>query len=131
MIFNSSLEKYLFFNIPTLLFSLIPLFLITGPFLTDLSVSLISLLFLIYSFKKKNFSYFKNKYFYFFLIFWIYLNINALFNNFNFESLKISFFYFRYGVFVIAIIAFLTVDSKFQKYFFQKRIDKIHLELGI
>ena len=118
MIFNSSLEKYLFFNIPTLLFSLIPLFLITGPFLTDLSVSLISLLFLIYSFKKKNFSYFKNKYFYFFLIFWIYLNINALFNNFNFESLKISFFYFRYGVFVIAIIAFLTVDSKFQKYFF-------------
>ena len=118
MIFNSSLEKYLFFNIPTLLFSLIPLFLITGPFLSDLSVSSISLLFLIYCIKKNNFSYFKSKYFYFFLIFWIYLIINSLVNNFNFESLKISFFYFRYGVFVIAIIAYLSVDSKFQKYFF-------------
>ena len=118
MIFNSSLEKYLFFNIPTLLFSLIPLFLITGPFLTDLSVSLISLLFLIYSFKKKNFSYFKNKYFYFFLIFWIYLLINSLINNFNLDSIKISFFYFRYGVFIIAIATLLNFNDKFIKYFF-------------
>ncbi len=118
MIFNSSLEKYLFFNTPIFLFCLIPLFLITGPFLSDLSVSLISLLFLIYCIKKKNFSFFKNKYFYFFLIFWIYLIINSLFNNFNFDSLKISFFYFRYGVFVIAIITYLSVDSKFKKYFF-------------
>ena len=116
MIFNSSLEKYLF------LISQLYCFLnsITNyrPFLSDLSVSSISLLFLIYCIKKNNFSYFKSKYFYFFLIFWIYLIINSLVNNFNFESLKISFFYFRYGVFVIAIIAYLSVDSKFQKYFF-------------
>lgn len=118
MKFNSNFEKLIFFNLPVTLFSLIPLFLITGPFLSDLSVSLISLLFLIYCLKKKIFSFFKNNYFYFFLIFYFYLVINSLINNFNIDSFKISFFYFRYGVFIIAIIAFLNTDCKFIKYFF-------------
>ena len=118
MIFSSTNEKFIFYTFPVALFSLIPFFLITGPFLSDLSVSLISLLFLGYCIKKKKFSYFNNKYFYFFSAFWIYLIINTLFNNFNLDSLKISFFFFRYGVFVIAIFALLNVDSKFIKYFF-------------
>ena len=118
MIFNSTQENFIFFRIPVALFSLIPFFLITGPFLSDLSVSLISLLFLIYCVKRKNFSYFNNNYFYFFLIFWFYIIFNTLVNNFNLDSLKISFFYFRYGIFVIAIVAFLKEDYKFIKYFF-------------
>ena len=118
MNFNSNKEKLIFYNIPTILFSFIPFFLITGPLLSDISVSFISLLFLIYCVKKKNFLYFLNKYFYFFLIFWVYLIINSLINNFNLDSLKISIFYFRYGVFVIAIVALLNVDEKFIKYFF-------------
>ena len=118
MIFNSAKEKFIFYTVPVFLFSLIPFFLITGPFLSDLSVSLISLLFLIYCLKKKTFVYFKKKYFYFFLIFWSYLIINTLINNFNLDSLKISFFYFRYGVFIISIVALLDFDKKFIKYFF-------------
>ena len=118
MIFYSTQENLIFFRIPVALFSLIPFFLVTGPFLSDLSVSLISLLFLIYCLKRNNYSYFNNKYFYFFLIFWIYLIFNSLINNFNLDSFKISFFYFRYGVFVIAIVTFLKEDSKFIKYFF-------------
>jgi len=118
MIFKSIIEKLLFYSIPAVLFSLIPLFLITGPFLSDLSISFISLLFLIYCIKTKNFSFFKNKYFYFFFIFWIYLIVNSLINNFNIDSLKISFFYFRYGVFVVAVVALLDFDEKFLKYFF-------------
>ncbi len=118
MNFNSNKEKIIFYNIPTILFSFIPFFLITGPFLSDLSISFISLLFLTYCIKKKNFLHFQNKYFYFFLIFWLYLVLNSLINNFNLDSLKISFFYFRYGVFVIAIVALLKVDEKFIKYFF-------------
>ena len=118
MIFNSKNEKFIFYNFPVILFSLIPFFLITGPFLSDLSISLISLIFLFYCLKKKNFSHFKNKYFYFFLFFWFYLIFNTFINNFNFDSLKISFFYFRFGVFVIAIVALLKTDYKFIKYFF-------------
>ena len=118
MIFNSNVEKFIFYSLPAFLFSLIPFFLITGPFLSDLAVSSISLLFLIYSLRQKNFSYFKNKYFFIFLIFWSYLIFNSLINNLNFDSLKISLFYFRYGVFVIAITVLLKVDDSFLKYFF-------------
>ena len=118
MLFNSNKEKFYYYTFPVFLFSLIPFFLITGPLLSDLAISLISLIFLSYCFTKKNFSFFKNIYFYIFLIFWIYLIINSLFNNVNFDSIKISFFYFRYGVFVIAIIALINVDDKFIKYFF-------------
>ena len=94
MIFKSTKEKFIFFNIPVILFSLIPFFLITGPFLSDFAISLISLLFITYCIRTKNFFYFKYKYFYFFLIFWIYLLINSLINNFNLDSLKIFFFLF-------------------------------------
>ena len=118
MIFNSKIETQIFYRIPVFLFSLLPFFLITGPFLSDFSVSLISLLFLAYCIKHNNFSYFKNKYFYIFLVFWLYLLLNSLVNNFNLDSLKISFFYFRYGVFAIAIATLLNFDHKFLKYFF-------------
>jgi len=118
MIFNSSKERFFFYSIPIILFSLLPFFLITGPFLSDLSVSLISILFLTYCIKNKDFSHFKNKYFYFFLIFWGYLLTNSLINNFNLDSFKISFFYFRYGVFIIAVSILLNNDHKFIKYFF-------------
>ena len=118
MFFHKNKEKLIFFNLPVFLFTLIPFFLITGPLLSDLAISIISLTFLCYCVKYKNFSFFKNKYFYFFLIFWVYLLLNSLFNNFNFDSFKISFFYFRYGVFVIAVTALLNFNNKFIKYFF-------------
>ena len=118
MIFNSNKENIIFYKIPVFLFTLLPFFLITGPFISDFAVSSISLLFLIYCFRQKNFSYFKNKYFFIFLIFWFYLVFNSLINNLNLDSLKISFFYFRYGVFVIAITALLQVNDSFLKYFF-------------
>jgi O-antigen ligase len=118
MTFSSKKEFFLFYSLPAILFSLIPLFLITGPFLSDFSISFIVIFFLIYCIKKKNFSYFKNRYFYFFLIFWIYLILNSLINNFNIDSLKISFFYFRYGVFIIAMVSLIEFDEKIINFFF-------------
>ena len=118
MVFNSIKEKIIFFNFPVILFSAIPFFLVTGPFLSDVSVSLISVLFLTYCLKKNNFSFFQNNYFYFFICFWLYLIANSLINNYNLDSLKISFFYFRYGVFVVAVVALLKFDEKFIIYFF-------------
>ena len=94
------------------------LFLITGPFLSDLAVSIITLSYLAYCLKKKNFSEFKNKYFYFFLLFCFYFIFNNLIFNLNIDSIKISFFFFRYGVFIIAIVAYLNFDASFIKYFF-------------
>ena len=118
MLLKNQTDGLIFFKIPTFLFTLLPFFLISGPFLSDLSVSLISIIFLIYCFKYKNFSYFKNNYFYIFLAFCIYLILNSLLNNFNINSFKTSIFYFRFGVFVIAIFVFLKFDNQFLKSFY-------------
>ena len=61
MNFHNSKEKHLYHTFSAILFSLIPLFLVTGPFLADLSISLINILFLVYCLKKKNFSFFKKE----------------------------------------------------------------------
>lgn len=118
MIFYSIKEKFIFYNFPTFLFSLLPIFLITGPFLSDLAISLISLIFIYYCLKRNEVKFFNNKYFILFLLFWIYLNLNTLINNFNLDSLKISFFLIRYGIFVIAIAVLINYNDKFLKYFF-------------
>lgn len=93
MKFNSAKEKKYFFVIPNILFCLLPVFLITGPFLSDLAISIISLSYLAYCIKKKNFTQFNKKYFYFFLLFWGYLMLNSLIININYDLLKISFFF--------------------------------------
>lgn len=118
MLFNSNKEKILFYYIPVALFSLLPLTLITGPFLSDLSIVLISLIFLLYCIIKKNFSYFNKNYFFFFLIFWIYLIISSIVNDFDRDSLRISISYIRFGIFFIAIYAFMKFNLDFVKYFF-------------
>ena len=118
MIFVKSTEKFFFYKIPTYLFIFLPLTLISGPFLSDLSVSLIAILFLIYSFKRNEFEHFKNIFFYLFIIFCLYLLINSIFINFDITSIKISIFYFRFGVFVVAIIALINVNNSFVKYFY-------------
>jgi len=118
MILNTTKDKLFFYTIPACLFCLIPLFLITGPFLSDLAVSLIGIIFVIYCIKNRNFSYFKKRYFLIFLVFWLYLCLNSLFINFNYDSLRISFFSIRYGLFVVSIIALLDLNDRFLKYFF-------------
>jgi len=118
MILNTKKEIFFFYKLPLIIFSLIPFLLITGPFLSDLGISLIAIIFLIYSTKKRDFSFFKKNYFYFFLVFWIYLVANSLFNNFNTDSIKISFFYIRFIIFGIASIAILDFNSRNIKYFF-------------
>lgn len=89
------------------LFILIPFFLITGPFLSDLSVSLIALIKIYFIFKYKKFEIFKCFYFKLFFLFWIYILLNSLLINFDLNALKISFFYFRFLFFTIAIIDLL------------------------
>lgn len=93
------------------LFLSIPFLLISGPFLSDLAVTIISIFTIINIIKNKDYKYLKNKYTIFFLIFYIYLILNSLFNNINFDSLKISFTYIRYGLFTISIIYILNTNS--------------------
>lgn len=110
--------KINFINLISILFIPIPLLLITGPFLPDLSISLISIIFLFYCFKNGKFYLFKNKFFVIFLFFWFYLILNSIFNNFNLTSLKIALTYIRYGIFVVAMVYVIEKNNEITKHFF-------------
>lgn len=95
------------------LFSLIPIMLISGPFLTDLSFLLISIFFLIILNKEKNFFYLNDNFAWFFSFFSLYLIINSLI---NFENVSKNnyFFYVRFIIYAYAISFFLR-ENKFIK----------------
>lgn len=104
-------------NFSVLIYCLIPLALLTGPFLPDLFISTLGVIFLYFVISSKNWEYFKNAFSYFFLLFFIYLLISSLFSEFPIFSLKSSLVYFRYGLFVLATWYLLDTNKYFFKYF--------------
>ena len=81
-------------NFSCILFCLIPIALISGPFLPDLFVTLISLIYLIFFFKKDQYDQILKKYIFISLIFYIFIVISSLISEILFVSLKSSFFLF-------------------------------------
>jgi len=131
----------LLLNFLSILFISIPFLLITGPFLPDLSVVIITLSLLIISFYKKEFIIFSNIYIKLFIIICICLTLISI-STLNITSIKSSIFYFRFGLFVLfasfilnknqnifknllyfflIIYSFLFIDTIYQ-YFFHKNI---------
>ena len=105
-------------NINFLIALIIP-FLIWGPFFPDLIISLSSLLFLIYLFKKKKFNYFNNKPIIIFFVFCSYCILISLFSAKNILfSLQSSLFYFRIGIFACLIWFLIERDKKILNYFY-------------
>ncbi len=102
----------------SLIFSLFPFLLLTGPFLPDLILSLGALGFLFICFKDRNFFYFKFKIFYIFLIFCAVCIISSIFADDVLLSLESSLFYFRFGIFACLIWYLIGKNISFLKYFF-------------
>ena len=96
---------------------IIPL-LLTGPFLPDLLVSLTSIYFLFFSIKNKQFYIYDNKYFKFFLLFWLTCIISSLLSDSILYSLKSSFFYIRIAIFALLIGYLIEKHKKILDYFF-------------
>lgn len=111
-------EIFIFEKIPSALIVLLPVLLITGPFLSDLAVSVISLIFIYFIIKYKKYYLLNNLFTKFFLIFWIYILFNSLVINFDLTSLKISFFYFRFLFFAICFSYLLDHDQNLLKKLF-------------
>ena len=111
-------NQIFFEKIPSILIILIPIFLITGPFLSDLSISLVAIIFLINSIKNNLSKYFNNIYFKIFLTFCFVLIISSLLSSSIFGSLKNSLFYFRFGLFSLAFWYLLEKDNKILDYLF-------------
>lgn len=110
--------KFLFETIPSSIIILIPALLITGPFLSDLGISIVAILFIINSFRNDLSKYFRNIFFKLFLIFCIGLIISSLLSNNILISLKNSFFYFRFGIFSLCFWYLIDKNSKILIYLF-------------
>ena len=112
------IHKLYFETIPSWIIVLMPFFLITGPFLSDLGVSLVAILFLINSKKNNLTKYYNNYYFKFFCLFWVILIISSSLSNNVIISLKSSFFYFRFGFFSLCFWYLLDNNKNLIKYLF-------------
>ena len=102
----------------SLLVYILPLALITGPFLSDFIISLLGIYFIIISITKKEWSYYQQWYVYLFLLYCLYLIIISLFSKNILLSLESSFFYFRYLFFVLGIIYLIDKNREFTRYFY-------------
>ena len=114
----SNFKEKILITFPAFLICLIPLFLITGPFLSDSSVVIVSIFFLINIFLNKEYSYFNNKFFIIFFIFFIYLFINSLVEFYDYNNIRSSIGYIRFGIFSLGFIYFLEREKRLLKWLF-------------
>jgi hypothetical protein len=111
-----NVEK-LFVRIISFLFLLTPFALLSGPFLPDLILVIISLLFLYLSFYKKNFYYFNNRYFKLIISFCLFISIRSIFIQKLDLSFLTSIFYFRFLIFSLAVWFILDNNKNIKKTF--------------
>ena len=108
-------------NYITFLFYLIPIFLITGPFLADSALSLIALTGLInFLHFKKNFFKNNNKIIFFMSIFFIYIFLNSIFAKYVLLAFEHSLFYFRYIFFLVSVYFMIKMKGTSILYTFSK-----------
>ena len=81
----------------------LPISLVSGPFLSDLSVSIIAIIFIYLSFKKKLYFYYKNIFSKIFGIFFLILLLTSFFSLDPIISFKKTIVYFRFWIFVLAV----------------------------
>ena len=96
---------------------MVPL-LVTGPFLSDLLLSILSLWFLYYLLRKKIYNIFRNPYFYAFIGFWLVCILSSLLSDKILFSLKSSLFYIRIAIFALLISYLIDLNKKILDYFY-------------
>lgn len=104
-----------YFKYPIL--AILPL-LVTGPFFPDLILSLSSAIFFLFIIKEKKFVLFKNKIFFYFILFCIICILSSVLSDNIFFSLNSSLFYFRIGIFAFLIKYLLDIDGKLNEKFY-------------
>ena len=108
-------DKYFIPNFENLLsyfLILLPIFLISGPFLSDLSVSILAISSFFFLRNKK---FFKNYFFIFFMIFWVLIILSSFFSEDKVLSFKNSLFYFRFCLFSLFVWWILENNNKILK----------------
>jgi len=98
-------------------FLMLPIALITGPFLPEIIIFLISFFFIVNCVKEKNYSYFNNSLSKIFFFFYIILILSSLLGENVQYSLLTSIFYIRFIIFSLAVWWLLNNNSNLIRYF--------------
>ena len=88
-----------------------PAFLVIGPFLSELSMNLINIIFLFKIFKNNKFEYLKNKFLIFFILFYLYVFLTIIISDHTDKLYLKHIFYFRHIIFVFAIVDLLKENK--------------------
>ena len=107
-----------FINFLRFIFCLLPISLVFSIFIADLIVVFLIFTFLWISIKKNDFSYFNNKYFILFFIYWVYITLLSFFSENFLDSFKSSFTYIRFIILPLIVLYLININKKFIKYFF-------------
>ena len=107
-----------FLTIASVLLVLIPLALVSGPFLPDLFIVFISIIFLFISSSNKELNLFQSNFFKLFLLFYLYLILTSLLSNNFYQSFKPSITYLSFGLYYLAIIFLMLKNPNLKKYFY-------------
>lgn len=102
-------------NIIYLIISIFPIFLISGPFLSDLFCVILGFMLIVYLVRGKLLLNFYNEeklYLNFFLLFFIYINFNSIFSFDPKISLYSSFTFIRILLFIFALSFFISNDHR-------------------
>lgn len=109
-LFNS--DRYISY-----LFYLMPAMLVTGPFLSNLAVSIIAIYFIFISIKNQLWVYYKNTFTFIFVIFYFYLLLTSILSPYSWQALESSLFYFRFLFFSLCCFYLISVNNKFLRKF--------------
>lgn len=90
----------------------LPISLVSGPFLSDLSVSIITIIFIYLSFKKKLYFYYKNIFSKIFGVFFLILLLTSFFSLDPIISFKKTIVYFRFWIFALAVWYIFSKNRK-------------------
>lgn len=99
------------------LFYFLPFVLLTGPFLPDLFLSTIAVIFIYISIRDKEYKYYLNYFFFIFIFFYLIIIISSLVSEYKIFSLESSIFYFRYLIFALATWFLIENNKNFIKIF--------------
>lgn len=108
----------------SILFCLLPFFMVSGPAIPDFIVVIFALYFVLLISKKKIDIdiFFKKKILLYFTIFYFYILIRSIFSEFPINSLESSLFYFRFLFFALCLAYLINVDNfiikNFHKFLF-------------
>lgn len=105
-------------NFSVILLSLLPIAFVIGPFVVELIVNILIILFLSDLLKKKKFQFFKEKIIIFFFAFYVFLLFCLINSDFIQETILNVFFYFRFILFPFAVFEIIKKGKENLKIIF-------------